>query len=156
MLSVNSLRDAINQQLSDAESKRKLIESLTRSADDHEARGDETKAKLDRDSAERYQRDLDVIEGTIAAYQRDIEHRESKALEIDKRIDELTQRFEHDIQQLEDDKKNVKVAVVALSESEAARWQYQNMRISSKEEDVRKHYERELDRLQREKANLLG
>lgn len=156
MLSLASLKDAIKNQLADAESKRSLAESLMKKAEDHEAREDHARAKIDRDSAERYLRDVKVIEDTIAGYETEIIQREQKITEIDKQISELTQRHEHNLEQLEGEKKSVKLAILTMPELEAAQRQVQNSRIDNKQEELQKHYQRDLDRLQRERANLAG
>ena len=156
MPSVASLRNTISQQQSDAQSKRKLAEDLMRSADEHAARGDEVRAKLDRDSAERYLRDLSGIENTVAGYEREITKREQKAREIDKRIDDLGRRFEHDLEQLEKEKESVREALLAYSDLEVASRMIKNRSIDHKESELHKHYKRDLAKLEQEKRDLLG
>lgn len=157
MPSVASLKIAINQQLSDAENKRLIAEKLMRSADEHAERGDEVKAKLDRDSAERYLRDLEGIEKTIAEYEADIEKREQKAAEIDKRMAELRQRFEHDFKGLESEKESVVAALMFRDDNVvAAQRAAKDKKLNDKEQELQKNFEHELDRLEREKQFILG
>ena len=157
MLSVTSLRHAIDGQLSEAASKRKLAEDLMRSADEHAARGDEVKAKMDRDSAERYLRDIEGIERTIAGYEADIQHREQKAAEIERRINDLRSRHEHEMRSLEDQKEPVVARLMYRDDNIiAAKNAVKDKNLSNKQQDLQKHFERELDKLEREKQLLLG
>lgn len=157
MPSVVSLRDTIHQQQFDLESKRKLADDLMRSSAEHEARGDDVKAKLDRESAERYLRDAEGIEKTIAGYQADIQHREQKAAEIDRRIADLKARFEHELRQLESEKESVLAAMAFRDDNvEAARRAVKDKQLNDKEQQLQKDFQRELDKLERERQLLLG
>ena len=157
MPSVVSLRDTIHQQQFDLESKRKLADDLMRSSAEHEARGDEVKAKLDRESAERYLRDAEGIEKTIAGYQADIQHREQKAADIDRRIADLKTRFEHETRHLEDEKKSVLSAIVFRDDlREAALRAAKDKQLNDKERQLQRNFQRELGNLEREKQLLLG
>ena len=157
MPSVVSLRDTIHQQQFDLESKRKLADDLMRSSAEHEARGDEVKAKLDRESAERYLRDAEGIEKTIVGYQTDIQHREQKAADIDRRIADLKARFEHETRHLEDEKKSVLSAIVFRDDvREAARRAVKDKQLNDKERQLQRDFQRELGNLEREKQLLLG
>lgn len=157
MLSVTSLRNAIHQQLADAESKRKLAESLMKQAEDHATRGDYARAQLDRNSAERYLRDLKGIENTIAGYEAEIMRRELKAKDIDKRINDLEQHFKHDAEQLEKEK-GIGVGGTLIGsplEAELLRRQLKNKGIDSKIVDLQKHYRHDIEQLENEKHSLL-
>lgn len=157
MPSVISLRDVINQQLSDLESKRKLATDLMNSAAEHEARGDEVKAKLDRDSAERYLRDVEGIEKTIAGYQSDIQHREQKAAEIDRRIADLKARFDRDFKALDDDKESILAGLAQTGNNfDAARRAIKDRNLNNKQQQLEKDFHRDLDKLEREKQMILG
>lgn len=157
MPSVISLRDVINQQQSDLESKRKLASDLMNSAAEHEARGDEVKAKLDRDSAERYLRDVEGIEKTIAGYQSDIQHREQKAAEIDRRIADLRARFDRDFKALDDDKESILAGLAQNSNNfDAARRAIKDRNLNNKQQQLEKDFHRDLDKLEREKQMILG
>ena len=157
MPSVISLRDVINQQLSDLESKRKLATDLMNSAAEHEARGDEVKAKLDRDSAERYLRDVEGIEKTIAGYQSDIQHREQKAAEIDRRIADLRARFDRDFKALDDDKESILAGLAQNGNNfDAARRAIKDRNLNKKQQQLEKDFHRDLDKLEREKQMILG
>lgn len=156
MLSIASLKNAINKELAEADSKRQLADSLMTNAQQHESRGDAVRAKLDHDSAQRYLRDLEGIEHIIAGYEAEIAHREQKAREIDKKIDDLNRRFEHDIQQLEGDKGSVVRTLVMGTERQAIQREFKNKAIDNKEQELRRKYQRELDHLQSEKRNILG
>lgn len=157
MPSVASLRDIINQQQSDLASKRKLADDLMRSAAEHEARGDDVKAKLDRESAERYLRDAEGVEKYITDYQAEIQRREQKAAEIERRIAELKSRFEREFKALESKKESVVAALVFRDDNmEAARRAVKDERLGDKEEQLQKDFKRELDKLEREKQLVLG
>lgn len=156
MQSVRSLRDAITQQHLDAESKRILADSLMKSAEQHEANGDDVRAKLDRDSAERYLRDLSVIENNIANYESEVMKREQKAKEIEKRIEALHERFKHDLQRLEKDKQSIGIGVLTGTEREVIRRGLNNRNINSKEKDLQKHYDHDLQKLIDEQKLILG
>ena len=157
MPSVISLRDFIKQQQSDLESKRKLASDLMNSAAEHEARGDEVKAKLDRDSAERYLRDVEGIEKTIAGYQSDIQHREQKAAEIDRRIADLRARFDRDFKALDDDKESILAGLAQNSNNfDAARRAIKDRNLNNKQQQLEKDFHRDLDKLEREKQMILG
>ena len=157
MPSVISLRDVINQQQSDLESKRKLASDLMNSAAEHEERGDEVKAKLDRDSAERYLRDVEGIEKTIAGYQSDIQHREQKAAEIDRRIADLRARFDRDFKALDDDKESILAGLAQNSNNfDAARRAIKDRNLNNKQQQLEKDFHRDLDKLEREKQMILG
>lgn len=156
MPSIDSLRSTIQQQQTAAESKRKLAEDLLRTADQHEASGDEARAKLDRESAERYLRDLEEIEKTIAGYEADIRNREQKAAEIDKKIADLRQRFEREFKGLEDEKESVKAAILFRNDNiEAARRAIKDKRLDDKEEQLQKDLKRDVDKLEHEKSSLI-
>lgn len=157
MPSVASLRDVITQQQSDLEGKRKLADDLMRSAADHEARGDEVKAKLDRESAERYLRDAEGIASNIAGYESDIQRREQKAAEIDQRIAALRTRFERDFKEMEDEKESVLAGLMQSNNNfDAARRAVKDRNLNNKQEQLQKDFHRELDRLEREKQLVLG
>ena len=128
-----------------------------RSADEHAARGDEVKAKMDRDSAERYLRDIEGIEKIIAGYEADIQHREQKAAEIERRINDLRSRHEHEMRSLEDQKEPVLARLMYRDDNIiAAKNAVKDKNLSNKQQDLQKHFERELDKLEREKQLLLG
>lgn len=156
MLSVSSLRNAIGQQLADAETKRKQAESLMKRAEEHAASGDYARAQLDRDSAERYMRDVHGIEGTIAGYEIEIQRRQLKARDIDKQIDDLEQHFKHNLEQLEKEKLSVGVGVLTGEDAEILRRQLKNRGIDNKISDLEKHHNHDLEQLQRDKNDLLG
>lgn len=156
MLSVSSLRNAINQQLSDAENKRRQAESLMKRAEEHAASGDYARAQLDRDSAERYMRDVHGIEGTIAGYEIEIQRRQLKARNIDKQIDDLEHHFKHNLEQLEKEKLSISVGVLTGEDAEILRRQLKNKGIDSKIDDLVKHHKHDLEQLEREKNDLIG
>ncbi len=156
MQSVSTLRNTINHQLTDVESKRILVDSLVKSAEQHEANGDDVRARLDRESAERYLRDLSTIENNIAGYESEITKREQKAREIEKRIDDLNQHFKRDLEQLEKDKNSVAMSVLAGSDIEAIKRKVKNKDIDKKEEELQKHYDHNLQKLINEQKLVLG
>jgi hypothetical protein len=101
-------------------------------------------------------RDLQGIETTIAEYERDIESRELKARDIDKRIAELEQQFKHDYERLDNEKKSAAAALVTRTEVEAARREVKNRQIDGKLADLQKQHVKDLDRLEHEKQSILG
>lgn len=156
MQSVSSLRDAINQQHTAAESKRILADSLIKSAEQREANGDDVRAKLDRDSAERYLRDIDAIEKNIANYESEVMKREQKAREIEKRIATLNERYKHDLGRLENDKKSIKEDITMGNDAAVMMDTLKNKRIDNKEEELQKNHDRELQKLIDEQKLVLG
>jgi chromosome segregation ATPase len=157
MPSVASLRDVITQQQSDLESKRKLADDLMRSSAEHEARGDDVKAKLDRESAERYLRDADGIASTIAGYESDIQRREQKAAEIEQRIAELKSRFDREFKELESEKESVLAGFAQSNDNfEAAKRAVKDRNLNNKQQQLEKDFHRDLDKLERERQLVLG
>jgi hypothetical protein len=157
MPSVASLRDVITQQQSDLESKRKLADDLMRSSAEHEARGDDVKAKLDRESAERYLRDADGIASTIAGYESDIRRREQKAAEIEQRIAELKSRFDREFKELESEKESVLAGFAQSNDNfEAAKRAVKDRNLNNKQQQLEKDFHRDLDKLERERQLVLG
>lgn len=157
MPSVASLRDVITQQQSDLESKRKLADDLMRSSAEHEARGDDVKAKLDRESAERYLRDADGIASTIAGYESDIQRREQKAAEIEQRIADLKSRFDREFKELESEKESVLAGFAQSNDNfEAAKRAVKDRNLNNKQQQLEKDFHRDLDKLERERQLVLG
>lgn len=156
MPSVNTLRKAINEQLLEADNKRKRAESLMKSAEDHAGRGDYTNAQRDRDSAERYMRDVHGIEEMVAGYEIEIQRRQLKARDIDRQIDDLEQHFKHNLEQLEKEKLSIGVGILTGEDAEIIRRQLKNRGIDNKIGDLEKHHKHDLEELHRQKNDLLG
>jgi hypothetical protein len=159
MLSINSLQHAIRSQSDDISSKRKLAEDLLRSAEQHEARDDTVNAQRDRQSAERYLRDIEGIEKTIAEYEADVEKRQLKAKDIEKQLDDLDQRFKRELEQLEKQKIDVVDVDVLMSpfpEAEMIRRKAKDNSVDNKIENLTKQHQKERDKLEREHDNLVN
>ena len=105
--SVDSLQNEIQRRYLDAQSKRKLAESLTNSADDHEQRGNDTQAKLDRESAARYERDAEEAEKQAGIYEAEVLVRMQRAANIDRDIERTQHEFKAKLDDLENKKKSL-------------------------------------------------
>jgi hypothetical protein len=105
--SVDSLQNEIQRRYLDAQSKRKLVDSLLRSADDHERAGNETQAKLDRESAARYERDAEDAEKQAGIYEAEVLVRMQRAANIDREIEQTNHQFKAKLDELENKKKSL-------------------------------------------------
>jgi hypothetical protein len=105
--SVDSLRKEVDKRHIDGENKRKLAESLYMSADSHEKSGNTTQAKIDRDSAQRYESEAEEAEKQAGIYEMEAFARMQKAAGIDKEMDHLKQEFDKKMADLEMKKKTI-------------------------------------------------
>jgi hypothetical protein len=103
-MNISTLRHNLARQHDDIENKRKLADSLFQTAEQHEQAGDTVRAKLDRDSAERYLADATRAEQETSIIELEIIRRETKASKIDDEMEELTKQHQKDIEKLQQEK----------------------------------------------------
>ena len=107
MLGVNSLQKTISKLRADAESKRKLAQSMHQSAETHIHSGDDVRAQHDRDAAERYEHEADDSEHKAGIYEMDVMRRQHKAHTIEKQIEDLKHNFEKELAHLERERDSI-------------------------------------------------
>ncbi len=104
MTGSSRLQTTIMQLNGDLESKQKLAESLLTSAKTHADSGDDVKAKLEQESAEKYQKEAEEIQGKIANMQALITVNHLRVKSIEKDIDNLTSNYKKELDKLESER----------------------------------------------------
>lgn len=106
-MNISTLRHNLHRQHDDIENKRKLADDLFSSAEQHEQNGDTVKAQLDRQSAERYLADATRAEQETSIIEMEILRRETKASQIDDKIEQENKDHQKRIDSLEKEKSSL-------------------------------------------------
>lgn len=107
MVSINSLRSLMIKLEGDRDSARKLAADLRASAAQHAENGDDIKAKIDSDSAERYEREAEQYNSQMARYDAEVQAREERSKAVEDQIAQLKQNFDQELDRLTREKDNL-------------------------------------------------
>lgn len=94
MPNLSTLRNSKSIHQAEQQNKQKLADDLSASARQHEESGDEARAKLDRDSASRYQAEADQAGSAATAIATEVELRERKQDEIQAQLEQLDKDYQ--------------------------------------------------------------
>jgi hypothetical protein len=155
MINLASLEQAIADRQAEITNKQTLADKLLSDAETHAANGDEVQAQRDRDSAERYLEDVRIAKQDMDNYSEERRERSEKVKQIDRKIEDLNERYRRDIDRLEQEKASIPVSVITRSEPEIAMHELNNKNLDNNQKDIHKRYQHDLEQLEREKRNLL-